>query len=110
MTPPWGKHFSLPFLPATPSSPSQNLEGLFELTQRPSTLDSPRSLLPELQRNKDTIRWATLGEEVPRQRQEQLLQTLILRLLKTHLFLLFPKLGRPEPPLTLDFTTTLTLT
>ena len=32
-----GKHYSLPFLPATPSSPS-------------------RALLPELQRNKDTVR------------------------------------------------------
>ena len=27
-----GKHYSLPFLPATPSSPSWTLEGLFELT------------------------------------------------------------------------------
>ena len=30
-----GKHYSLPFLPATPSSPSRILEGLFELTRRP---------------------------------------------------------------------------
>ena len=46
-----GKHYSLPFLPATPSSPSRTLEGLFELTLRPSrALDSPRALLPELQR------------------------------------------------------------
>ena len=29
-----GKHFLLPFLPATPLSPSQTLEGLFELTRR----------------------------------------------------------------------------
>ena len=28
-----GKHYSLPFLPATPLSPSQTLEGLFELTR-----------------------------------------------------------------------------
>ena len=28
------KHFSLPFLPATPTSPSRTLEGLFELTWR----------------------------------------------------------------------------
>ena len=51
-----GKHYSLPFLPATPSSPSRTLEGLFELTRRPSrALDSPRALLPELQRYKDTV-------------------------------------------------------
>ena len=44
-----GKHYSLAFLPATPSSPSRTLEGLFELTRRPSwALDSPRVLLPEL--------------------------------------------------------------
>merc|ERR1712077_13918 len=49
-----GKHYSLPFLPATPSSPSRTLKGLFELTRRPSrALDSPRVLLPELQRYKD---------------------------------------------------------
>ena len=46
-----GKHYSLYFLPATPSSPSQTLEGLFEPTLRPSrALDSPLVLLPELQR------------------------------------------------------------
>ena len=48
-----GKHYSLPFLPATPSSASRTLEGLFELTQRPSrALDSPHTLLLELQRYK----------------------------------------------------------
>ena len=31
-----GKHYSLPFLPATPSSPSRTLEGLFELKRCPS--------------------------------------------------------------------------
>ena len=82
-----GKHYSLPFLPATPSSPSRTLEGLFELTRRPSrALDSPRALLPELQRYKDTVRCAALGAEVPGHRQEQLTQTLIVRLLKTHFF------------------------
>ena len=50
-----GKYFSIPFLPATPSFPSRTLEGLLELTQRPSrALDSPCALLPELQRYKDT--------------------------------------------------------
>ena len=60
------KHYSLPLLPATPSSPS-------------------RALLPELQRYKDTVRCALLGAEVPGHRQQQLTQTLIVRLLKTHL-------------------------
>ena len=61
-----GKHYSLAFLPATPSSLSWTLEGLFELTRRPSpALDSPRALLPELQRYKDTVRCAALGAEVP---------------------------------------------
>ena len=87
MTPPQRKHYSLPFLPATPSSPSRTLEGLFELTQRPSqALDSPRVLLPELQRYKDTVRCASLSAEVPGHRQQQLTQTLIVRLLKTHFF------------------------
>ena len=82
-----GKHYSLPFLPATPSSPSRTLEGLFELTRRPSrALDSPRALIPELQRYKDTVRCASLGAEVPRHRQEQLAQTLIVRLSRTHCF------------------------
>ena len=64
-----GKYCSLPFLPATPSSPS-------------------RALLPELQRIKDTVRCAALGAKVPGHRQEQLPQTLIARLLKTHFFVL----------------------
>ena len=64
-----GKHYSLPFLPATPSSLSQ-------------------TLLPELQRYKDTVRCAALSTEVPGHRQKQLTQTLIVRLLKTHFFTL----------------------
>ena len=61
------------------------LEGLFELTRRPSrALDSPRALLPELQRYKDIVRCAALGAEVPGHRQQQLTQTLIVRLVKTH--------------------------
>ena len=58
-------HFYFSFLPATPLSPS-------------------RALLPELQRYKDTIRCAALGAEVPGHRQQQLTQTLIVRLMKTH--------------------------
>ena len=66
-----GENYSLPFLPATPSSPSRTLEGLFELTGRPSrALNSPRALLPELQRYKDTVRCAVLGAEVPGLRQD----------------------------------------
>ena len=85
-----GKDYSIPFLPATPLSPSWTLEGLFELTRRPSrALDSPRALLPELQRNKDTVRCAALGAEVQGHHQEQLTQTLIVRLLKTHFLSLF---------------------
>ena len=77
-----GKHYSLPFLSVTPSSPSRNLEGLFELTQRPSrALASPRALLLELQRNKDAVRCALLGAGVPGHRQKQLTQSLIVRLL-----------------------------
>ena len=80
------KQYSLLFLPATPSSPSRTLEELFELTRSPSrALDSPRALLPELQRYKDTVRCAELGAEVPGHHQQQLMQTLIVRLLKTHL-------------------------
>ena len=46
MTPRWVKHYYIPFLPATPSSPSWTLEGLFELTRRPSRAhDLPRALL-----------------------------------------------------------------
>ena len=44
-----GKYFSLPLLPATPSSLSQ-------------TLNLPRVLLLELQRYKDTVRCAALGQ------------------------------------------------
>ena len=54
-----GKHHSLPFLPATPSSPSW-------------ALDSLCALLPELQRYKDSVRCATLGAEVPGHRQQQI--------------------------------------
>ena len=65
-----GKHFSHPFLPTTPSSPSRTHEGLFGLTRCPSrALDSPRALLPELHRYKDTVRCGALGAEVPGQRQ-----------------------------------------
>ena len=66
-----GKHFSLPFLPAAPSSPSQNLERIFELTQCPSRArDLPRVLLLEIQRNYESFRCVMLGAEVPGHRQK----------------------------------------
>ena len=84
-----GKHYSLWFRPTTLLCRSLTLEGLFELTQCPSrALNSPFALLLELQRNKDTVRCAALGAEVPGHRQQQLTQTLIVRLLKTHFFTL----------------------
>ena len=63
MTPGQRKHYSLPFLPATPSSPPRTLEGLFEVTRHPARglktlLDT---LLLELQRYKETIWCGTLG-------------------------------------------------
>ena len=77
-----GKHYSLSFLPATPSSLSRTREGLFELTRRPSR--ALWKLFLELQRYKDTVRCAVLGAEVPRHRQHLLTQNLIVRLFKTH--------------------------
>ena len=59
-------------------------------------LESPRALLPELQRIEDTVRCATL---CPGHRQEQLTQTLIVRLLKTRLISIVQKLEGPRPPL-----------
>ena len=75
---PWlVKWFSVSFLPATPSSPSRTLEGLFELTRRPSrALDSPCALLLKLKRYRDMVRCAALDTEVPGHHQEQLTQIL----------------------------------
>ena len=50
----------------------------FELPSR--ALDSPCALLLELQRYKDTVKCAALGTEDPGHRQQQLTQTLIVRL------------------------------
>ena len=87
MTPCRGNTIFLPFLPAPPSFISRTLEGLFELTRRPSrAFISPRALLPDPQRYKDTIRYAALGAEVQGHCQQQLTQTLIVCLLKTHFF------------------------
>ena len=75
----------------------------FELTRHPSrALDLRRALLSELQRyNSETVRCGELGAKVPGHCQEQLPQTLIVRLLNTHVFLLFLKFeGAPltQPP------------
>ena len=94
MTPGRGQCSSLSFLPETPSS--RTLEGPFELTRRPSrALDSPRALLPELQRNKVTVKCGQLGAEVPGHRPEQLTQTLFVR----WFFCVVPKIGRTLAPL-----------
>ena len=56
--------------PAIPLSPSQTLEGLFELTRRHSrALALPRALL---QRYKTTVRCVALGAEVTGHRQKWL--------------------------------------
>ena len=65
--PSFGICFSLLFLPATPLSPSQTFEVLFELTLRPSrALNSPRALLPELHRYKDIVVNALVVFVVPK--------------------------------------------
>ena len=96
-----GKRFSLAFLRAMCASRFWSLEELFELTQRPSTLT--HTLLLELQRNKDTVFCAVPGAEVPGHCQEQLMQILVLCLLKSFLFLLFQRLVGPGLPLAPSF-------
>ena len=70
MTPHWIGHFRLPFLPATPSSLSQTLEGLNRVDC--GVLQPWQELFTELQRNKDTVRCVVLVGEVPGPSQEQL--------------------------------------
>ena len=77
MTPSYGKHFPLLFLPATQSSVSRTPGGLFELTQHPlRALPLPQMMFLELKRIKDSIWYALLGTEVPGLCQKQ--QTLIV--------------------------------
>ena len=97
-----GKYFSLSFLPVTPSSPSRSLEGLFELTRRPSrALDSPRALLPELQRYKDTVRCAALGAEVrgPRTPSRTTDANLDCAFVENALLFVVPNIGGARAPL-----------
>ena len=65
--------------------PSLGLGGAL-LTRCPSKALNLDALLPEIQRYKDTVRCAALGAEVPGHCQQQLTQTLIVHLLKTHFF------------------------
>ena len=88
MTPRRGNNFLLRSSQQLPC-PSVSLEWLFELTRRLTrALHSPHVLLPELQRNKDTIKCAAQGLEVPEQSQKQLTQALIVHLLKMHFSML----------------------
>ena len=59
------------------------------LVSQSRILDLPCALLLKLQRYKDTIMCALLSPEVAGQHQEQLLQTLILHLLKKSVFYLY---------------------
>ena len=84
MTPNLGGCCSLRYPLATPLSRRCTLEGIFELTRRPSrALHLPRVLLLELQRNNYTVRCVALGVEVPGDHHEQLAKTSIVHLLKT---------------------------
>ena len=75
------------FHPSYSLSRSWALEELLEQTRRSSrALNLSADVASELQRYKDTVRCAALGAEVPGHRQQQLTQTLIVRLLKTHFF------------------------
>ena len=70
MTPHEGNTFLFRSSQQLPHLRLGTLKGLFELTRRPSqALDSPRALLPKLQRYKETVRCAVLGAEVPGHRQ-----------------------------------------
>ena len=81
MTPSQGNTILFRSSQQLPHHLSQTLEGLFELTTRPSkALDSPNTLILDLQRYKDTIRSTILGAEVSEHSQEQLTQTLIVSL------------------------------
>ena len=62
-------------------SPERPLELTWRLSR---AITSFSTLLLELERYKDTVRGVALVPEVPGHRQQQLTQTLIVRLLKTH--------------------------
>ena len=88
------------FFHVTPSSPFWTLEGLFELKRRPSrALDSPCTLLLELQRNRDTTRRAALGAEESRTPSRATIANLgnLGHLLKLQLFAVIKKWWPPWP-------------
>ena len=102
-----GKQCYLLFLPATLWSWSRNLEGLFELTQRPSRalgLSTCNCFITSETQLQGHVRCGAVAAEFTGHCQNQLTQTLIVHLLKTHLFLLLLKLRgtlpvRPPPRL-----------
>ena len=65
--------------PATPSSASQTLKGLFEMTLHPPRgFDNASALHLELQRYNDIVRHVDLASEVYRDSSKQLLQALCI--------------------------------
>ena len=80
-----GNHYSLPFLPVTLYVSVLDTWKAFWVDKAPflGPRLSPRVLLPELQRYKDTVRCVKLGAEVP-QLPWTSTQTMIVRKLKTH--------------------------
>ena len=82
MTPYWGNTIICSSYQQLPSLRLGPLKGFLNGPSR--ALDSPRALLAELQRYKDTVRCAALGVKVPGHCQQQLMQTLIVHLLKTN--------------------------
>ena len=68
--------------------------GLFELTRLPSrALDSPRALLPELQRYKDIIKCVALGARVPRTQSRTIDANLDCAFVENALVFVFPNIG-----------------
>ena len=66
MTPYWGNTILFRSSQQLPPSPSRTFEWLFELTRRPSrALNSPRALLPELQRYRRVWRARRGGPRTP---------------------------------------------
>ena len=84
MTPLQVRYCSLSFLPATPSSWSRTLEGLFELKVHPSRA-SPHAFI---QRYKDTVRYVELakrgGHRAPLETTDTNLDCVVIK--KPHTF------------------------
>ena len=88
-----GERNSLSFLPATPLSRSQTLEGLFELTRHPSSTST--HLVHCFRNYRDTRTLSGVPRWVQRSQDtvKNVWQTLIVGLMKTHLFSLWPPLN-----------------